>query len=305
MTTPAVTGGALRDDLLRRAGALALGDQRALLRVHELCSSAASTAQGVALEASRDEGFAALLLRVANSAYSASSSGVADVPAAVARLGYRLVGSLAVAAPGMRLLVGSTGEARRHLVDLHRHSVRTAVVARMVAPTEADADRALTAGLVHNLGLTLLALQEPELLAGLREVAARGVPLPGYEEGALGFTHAELGGLLAGRWGYPPALVAVVAEHDAPSPSSPLAALVQVADLLVREFGFGVEPPAAVDPEVAALAGVDVDSARARVASLLEAYNRLEAAPAEGAPPPSPQLQARDEALLLALESIL
>ena len=54
--------------LVSSALSLPLGNQAALARVARLCTSANATTQGIALEAARDESFAALLLRLANSA---------------------------------------------------------------------------------------------------------------------------------------------------------------------------------------------------------------------------------------------
>src|SRR5437870_13460905 len=93
------TGTSLRDELLQKALDLPLGNQPALMRLAALCDSPISSAQTVALEAARDEGFSMLLLKLANSAYSMSATRVSDLPTAVSRLGLRLVQGLAVAAP--------------------------------------------------------------------------------------------------------------------------------------------------------------------------------------------------------------
>lgn len=268
----------LRSRLLEQGERLPLRNHAALGRVVTLCRDPNGSARGVALEAARDEAFAALLLRVANSAYSASVSRIGTLTQAVARLGFDLVQGLALStmgAPGIGLaaLSGGPGPTLR---ELHRHSVRTGIVARALASDELDPEMALTAGLLHNLGLSVTALFAPKAFCSVQLAAERGEQLAAVEEQVLGFTHAELGALLAERWAYPAPLVEAIAEHDAPEPGSQLAALIQVSDLAVRAVGIGIEPPLPVRAEVAALAGVSLESIADRLTPLLEAQERLE-----------------------------
>ena len=59
-------------------------------------------------------------------------------------------------------------------------------------------------------------------------------------------------------------------------PGDRLAALIRVADLLVREHGIGVEAAGEVTPELLAAAGVTVSNVRAWVAPLLEDQDRAD-----------------------------
>jgi HD-like signal output (HDOD) protein len=267
---PATDAADVRASLVERAASLPLGDAAALLRLAELCGSPIATASGIALEAARDEGFAALLLRLANSAYYASATEIADLSTAVARLGLRTVAGLAVAAPGMRLLSGSSDALTPARLELHRHAVRVGLAARMLAPANVDPERALAAGLLHNLGLNVIALYEPQVFATV-------LTEPNAERDLIGFGHAELGAAIAEQWQYPAELVVAIRDHDAPQPGSELAALVQVADLLVRETGVGVEPPVELSPTVCTIARVRMDTARGFLAPLLQAQDRMDA----------------------------
>jgi HD-like signal output (HDOD) protein len=263
--------------LLEESESLPLGNRAALARVAALCGDASATAEGVALEAARDEGFAALLIRLANSAASGSATRVSELRTAVARLGLRLVQSLAIAAPGLRLLDGPNDgllDARR---TLHRHAVRTGLAARMLAPATVDAEDALAAGLLHNLGLNLVSLCASDLFRVALDAAAAGQQLRDIEEILLGWTHAELGARLAERWSYPVSLTTAILEHDAEEPTTPLSAVVHVADRLVRQAGVGVEAP--VEPSRAALDLAcigDLAQARTRLQLLLDAQERFD-----------------------------
>jgi mannose/fructose/N-acetylgalactosamine-specific phosphotransferase system component IIC len=64
--------------------------------------------------------------------------------------------------------------------------------------------------------------------------------------------------------------VRAIREHADERPTTPLAALVQVADLLVRSAGVGIEPPADPSADVASIAGIDLGDARELAALVVE-----------------------------------
>ena len=256
---------------MERSDAVPLGNRAALARIVALCDEASATPAGIALEAARDEGFAALLMRLANSAESASVTRVSELTTAVVRLGLRHVQGLALAAPGLRLLTGPNDGLGPARVALHRHAVRTGLAARLLAPVGVEPEHALAAGLLHNIGLNMLSLCEPQLFAAmLADISA--------EQVTAGFTHAELGARLAERWSYPRPLAEAIREHDSDVPMTQLGAVVHVADRLVRRAGIGVEP--AVDPTAPALElaqVADITEAEARLEPLLAAQDRFDA----------------------------
>lgn len=280
MTLAAMGGQAgieLRDAIVEHATSVPLGNQQALLEVARLCGSPTSRAQDVAQAAAHDEGFTALLLRIGNSAYSGSSTRISSLSVAVTRLGFRLVHGLALAAPGLGLLVATRDELAGHRLVLHRHSVRAGIVARELARTPEEAERALAAGLVHNLGLTVLSVYAKPQFVQLAQTAAEGHQLRPVEEEVLGFTHAELGGLVGSHGGYPAELVTAIVEHDEQHPATGLAALVQVADLLVREHGSTFEPARRLPTPAFAAVGVDPARVRDRVGELLRHEDGVDA----------------------------
>lgn len=271
----------LRERLLEQALSLPLGNQAALGRVAELCRTETATAQEIAGTASLDEGLATTLLRVANSAALGGAAHIDDLPTAVTRLGFRFVECLALSAPCLRLLAAPSDGLEDARLALHQHAVRTGVLARAIAPGGIHPDRALSAGLVHNLGLSILSLHARSGFRKLLDAASEGEQFPEVERRLFGFTHAELGALLARQWSFPDSIVMAIEGHDAPTPPSQLAALVQVADLLVREAGWGVEPPAPVSQAAATAAGVDLAEARASAATTL-ASDRADASEEDG-----------------------
>ena len=259
----------LRDGFVSRAVALPLGSQETLARVAYLCRLQGSTRAEIARAAAADASFAAALLRISNSAASAGRYPITNLPAAVTRLGTRMVRMLAVTAPTLRLLAAEDDGLVTVRREIHRHSIRVGVLARELAPPSIYAETALAAGLVHNVGLGVLSLYGKVGLRRTIELATPEQPFGDIEPDVFGFTHAELGGLLGRAWKYPDALVIAIGDHDRETPSTPLAALVAVADLLVRQNGVGIEPPCEVGVRLARRAGLDLERAREKARHLL------------------------------------
>jgi len=135
----------------------------------------------------------------------------------------------------------------------------------------------------------------------LLDAASKGQRLHDVEEEQIGFTHAELGGPLAERWGFQLPLITVITVitvitgHDDPEATG-MSAIVRVADLLAREAGIGVEPPEPITMELAIEAGIDVDAARERLTPLFQAEARHEASDDD-------DRMSRDESFARALDA--
>jgi len=272
-TEPTARDERFREELVERALALPVGDTQALLRVAELCEQPAVTPQLLALEVSHDESLSALLLRTANSAASYSAARIADLPTAITRLGLRRVAALALGAPGLQMLQRPADGLEWARFELHRHAIRVGLCARGLAPAGVDPERALAAGLLHNLGLHVIAAYAPQEFRYLLEAQERGEQFWEAEDWIFGFSHADLGARLATHWSYPADLVIAIGDHDIPEPRTPLARLVKIADLLVRESGIGVEPRQTL-PSCEEACGVDLEHALEIVHTVLIPYER-------------------------------
>jgi HD-like signal output (HDOD) protein len=137
---------------------------------------------------------------------------------------------------------------------LTAHSLRVAACAKALAESDkalaARSGCAYLAGLLHDVGLFVLADHAPERWSQMR-AAALSAKEPAWriEQARYGVTHADLGGYLLALWGVPDVLVEAAAGHHAPG-ACPEAALdvltaVHVADAaaLAAEMGVPVESP--------------------------------------------------------------
>lgn len=107
-----------------------------------------------------------------------------------------------------------------------------------------------TAGLLHNIGKTVLAGQVGVDAAPIVALAeGEKIPFEAAERRLLGIDHAELGGLLLEQWSLPVEIVEVVRAHHAPGAlgeSNVAVDLVHLADILgtMSVVGTGRNGPA-------------------------------------------------------------
>lgn len=213
---------------------------------------------------SLDPALTARLLRVANSSSTGSRGSITTVRAAVVRLGTGSVLSLAVGSMVKRRTLRAIPEYGLEEGDLWRHSVAAALATESAArycgvrvPPES-----FTAALLHDFGKLLLSrFVDPALLSGTREAMDRGASRLEAEREILGVHHAEVGGLIAQRWGLPDCIVKGIAYHHDPEEYHPagdevstICWLTYLANIAARR----VEP--ALDLDVAPEEGI----ARAR-----------------------------------------
>jgi HD-like signal output (HDOD) protein len=186
-------------------------------RVTELMAQKAGRNDEVAALISTDPGLTAHILQVANSAGFGRMMRVTTVAQAISHLGLDIVRGLVLthqvlAITASHPMAGVTAE------TVFAHCRGVAGLARQIAlrldQPPARADECHTAGLLHDLGILLLAAAIPGRYAGIR--AGDDGDLAGVERAVIGATHADAAGYVLGLWGLPDSLVeAVVHHHDA------------------------------------------------------------------------------------------
>ncbi|MBK7859803.1 MAG: HDOD domain-containing protein [Archangiaceae bacterium] len=204
-----------------------------------------------------DPAVTAKLLQLVNSAYFGLPQPVCDLAKAVALLGLELVRALVLSAHVLHALDAAPGVEGFSIDGVQASSLLVAKVARRIAGGGPFAEACFTAGLLHDVGLIVLAVAFPEQLAELLRSSGEGARLD-RERRLLGFTHAEAGGYLLGLWGLPNSIVEAVAFHHEPARAArgiDVVGVVHIADALVDECleasaGIPRAPP--LSPEVLA-----------------------------------------------------
>ncbi len=190
----------------------------------------------------------ARLLRIVNSPVFGLLNPVSSVDRAVAYLGERMVVSVAMADSVNKLLNKPLEGYEGSKGALWRHDLFTAFAAREIAgisPGKFDADVAFTAGLLHDIGKSIIS----DFLQGSSKSAVEGIEkgdIPNYlaaEKELLGLDHTIVGYELAMNWNLPEPLPQLILHHHFPqeidTDLQPLTYAVHLGDVLAMMGGYG------------------------------------------------------------------
>jgi HD-like signal output (HDOD) protein len=204
-----------------------------------------------------DPAVAAIVLRIANSAFFGLQRSVVSVKEALLILGFSATKDLALSVA----LVGGLRPKDPLGNRVWSNAVRTAAAADLLARTVAgvDAQAMFSAGLLHEIGLLILLKVFGRPYGALVQPRYGSPELANAERNQLGFQHPDLAGACLTRWQIPRSVTEAVRWHarvltDAatvPPEVRPGAALVAVARLLQQDAATG-RPHSAVANAVGA-----------------------------------------------------
>jgi putative nucleotidyltransferase with HDIG domain len=183
---------------------------------------------------------AAKVLQLANSAYFGRRNPVTGVRDAVAYLGLEALRALALSAETFRKFPVNPTIPGFDLDEFERHSSRVAQLARHMCADTGERDEAFAAGLLHDVGLLVIASQErDELASAIATAREEGRSIHEVEHDRHGVTHAEVGAHLLALWGLPHSVTEAVARHhDTPPVGAPFDTVVAtyLANALIGEY---------------------------------------------------------------------
>lgn len=214
-------------------------------RLEQLLANAEVTPDAVASTIQLDPSIAACLLKLANSAEFGLQRRIASVKEAVTMIGLKKVNALVQAASTFEAIGRVEESPHFDRMQFWQHSIGTGAIAGVLAVRVGlDADQALVAGVLHDVGKVILDGFFPEFFReALEKADAEHMPLLLAEAETLPVTHESVGGHLARQWGLPAQLVDVVGAHHSLAPEREdhlrLVQLVHVADAVCRQLGIG------------------------------------------------------------------
>jgi putative nucleotidyltransferase with HDIG domain len=217
------------------------------LALGRLLGASSTSISDIADTVSRDPALTAKLLQVVNSSFFGQRREISSVSHACTLLGTGLIRSIVLARE-----LYTDGLWRRCPAALIEsecdHAVAVAGLARAMQVDAAQAEAAVAAGLLHDVGKLIMATRDPRFAMTEREESLRSRrPVAELEMARLGVSHAEVGAYLLGLWGLPHGVVEAVAYHHSPNhgatPPSRVAAAVHVADALVHQARGDLDVP--------------------------------------------------------------
>ncbi|HEX3135397.1 MAG TPA: HDOD domain-containing protein [Planctomycetota bacterium] len=222
-------------------------------RIQELVSNPRSTNNQLAEAVGADQGLTTRILRLANSSFYGLAARVDTISQAVALIGTRQVRDLALATAVVDVFKDIPAGA----LDGHgfwEHSLAVGSASRLIAAKrhERETERYFVAGLLHDIGLVVMASQMPERVAvNLLSAREAQQPLTVIERRELGFDHAEVGGMVIEHWCLPPAMSEVATHHHHLLTSARHlhdCATIHLADVLVDALAYGSSGEPVVTP---------------------------------------------------------
>ena len=145
------------------------------------------------------------LLSIANSALYCGNSRVASVRPAIVRLGLTKTRNVLLGLTVSRCFTSLRAPGPWSSTRFNAHSLAVATLSDLIVqsvPSE-HAEWAFMAGLLHDIGLPLIAVGLPEQYRVIAMQAGSEVGIAEREREMLGFTHFDLGAEMLARWNCP------------------------------------------------------------------------------------------------------
>jgi HD-like signal output (HDOD) protein len=163
----------------------------------------------------QDMAISAKILQLANSAYFGRHQPVGAIGGAISYLGLDTVRALVTQVDTFRQFNVERQIEDFSVEQLQRHSWRVATLARQLVHDPALQPAAFAAGLLHDVGMLVLAAYEATTLARILTAAReRQCSLFEVERELCGVTHAAIGAHLLTLWGLPIDITSAIAAQD-------------------------------------------------------------------------------------------
>jgi putative nucleotidyltransferase with HDIG domain len=190
------------------------------LQVMKELSSPDASAERVGEIIARDLAITTKIIQVVNSACFGFARQIASPTEAVVLLGLETIRSLVLSIQAFSQF-DQVKPLYFSIDRVWKHSVAVAATAKRIAlletADEREAETAYTAGLLHDVGKLVLALNLDNQYNGALGLAKKqNLPPCEVEERIFGTTHADAGAYLVAQWGLPPAIVQAIAGHHRP-----------------------------------------------------------------------------------------
>jgi len=208
--------------------------------VREAVGDEANGPAEIARVLEEDNGLTVRVIQMANSGRYAEMSPVESCQDAVSRLGLKAVRDVVVALTLRELFDGSSPGVAERLNALWQHSVRVAAISQVLGGIgpDLDGDRAMLAGLVHDIGILPLLTYAEEYPAILES--------PALLKSLIERLRGRLGSLILREWGFDEDLTRVPVEAENwerdPSPMPDYADVVLLANVFSLFGSMGTYP---------------------------------------------------------------
>lgn len=201
------------------------------------------SADRIAAILSEDPAMSVKVLKLTNSAFYGLAREIESVKQAVVIVGMEAIKNLVLSASVLDMFKGKDAD-HEFQEEFWRHSLATAFCSRILARKlrargMVDPDSAFSAGLLHDIGKMIMACYLPKENQAFREARDKDRVSPDFEveDQAIGFTHAQVGAVLAVQWKLPQKISQAITYHHHPQLSeadTPIAEVVHIANYVAK-----------------------------------------------------------------------
>ncbi len=168
----------------------------------------------------QDIALTAKILQLSNSSFFRRQKSFVSAKQAASFLGVDIIRSLVLANQLFEITQKMPDSSHLNAMAMHQHSLLTATIASEIIENDELSSTSFTAGLLHDVGKIIIAIEKPDALPDLQDHST-GLPNTwvnaSIERDILGCTHSEVGGYFLNLWGIPTSVVEAVTFHDNPS----------------------------------------------------------------------------------------
>ena len=211
---------------------------KVLDEVSRLVKDPDSSTEQIAKLISMDQVLSAKVLKMVNSPIYGFSGRISSIHHALVLLGFNVLRGVIVSTSVMDIMT-------QNMVGLWEHSVGCALASSTIARHVGlkDVEDVSVAGLLHDLGKVVTAVQLPELKSGVEAlVKEKDLTFLEGEKALMGFGHDRVNAWLADHWKLPPSIKEGMSYHHKPHLARlypEVACCVHLGDFMVRVFEYG------------------------------------------------------------------
>lgn len=190
----------------------------------------------------RDPAFSGKVLRAANSAYYGGHR-APTVGRAISLLGMTTLRNLVVSV-AYQQMTSNAGGSQLDRLALWRHSLAVALGCRIIGKLKVPikAEELYVAGMLHDVGkLALDRFVGEDYKEAILLARQESIPLAEAEARVLGYSHCEIGAILANKWNLSAIIRSAIEYHHNPSSDGEnfeATAIVSAANVIAHRAGF-------------------------------------------------------------------